>query len=56
MHDLEEMNSVCKYFHWKRDVDNLTQQLLDMSTIPDPKPARICMAVGGLGAGAKVCY
>jgi hypothetical protein len=35
---------------------NNTHNRLDISTVPDPKPARVCVSVSELGKGAKVSW
>jgi enamine deaminase RidA (YjgF/YER057c/UK114 family) len=53
--DFSAMNAVCTlFFLLSNQSDNYIDASADISMIPEPRPARICVTVSELGLGAKV--
>ena len=52
MNDYAAMNETCMAVGSEYNPKHLT--LIDIATIPDPKPARTCVTVADLGKGANV--
>ncbi|VUC37191.1 unnamed protein product [Clonostachys rosea] len=51
--DITKMLKVSIYLTNRADFDAMNS-VSDIATVPDPKPARVCVTVSELGRGAKV--
>jgi enamine deaminase RidA (YjgF/YER057c/UK114 family) len=55
MDDFATMNAACKpKFRNRHPIREPRLTSLDIATVPNPKPARVCVTVANLGRGAKV--